>query len=428
MAKSDLASQLKALETFIRDRRLDTERIPKTGPRRRSINVIDLLQKPDVEVQVKLAAALWTSVHTSRTVSRKYVSEAVQHAVRTSLQGGDDTKFEVRLADAIRELRSKLTKSAAPWRVFVPILGADSLSMPATVGRVRFNTVQGQFLKTLQRRVRAIIDSTANTASQKRSHKRTLTNDIKIDFEGKQLASVSIRAVDRDAAVDVARDEIRATLDTINFFADLALSPGLRSAVFLTGERANGVERSLVFQERESFVYPHHVVGPMALLQLSEVFSGRTGRHDAQRVSRWLKLKDPNTFQLRVLSAIKWAGRATTEHRADEALLFYVVALETLMLDPKQTADIGYRLRIRCAHLLARNVADRAEIFDQVGKLYSKRSKLVHRGTSAVTPDDVATARALAKESILSILSGRVRPMPPTAEQFDKWLDRRVLQ
>jgi len=48
--------------------------------------------------------------------------------------------------------------------------------------------------------------------------------------------------------------------------------------------------------------------------------------------TRLLDSRECNTFEQRVLTAFQWAGRATADDRREEAILLYLIALESLLL------------------------------------------------------------------------------------------------
>lgn len=139
------------------------------------------------------------------------------------------------------------------------------------------------------------------------------------------------------------------------------------------------------------------------------------------------ELSRRNAFEQRVLTALQWAGRATADERREEAFLLYLISLESLILGEKADRELGYRLKLRCAHLLGRTRAHRAAIADRISELYGIRSKIVHAGRMEVNDEDLSAARSLAKNALVAILRSRVRPTPKTSKSFEEWFEERML-
>jgi hypothetical protein len=141
-------------------------------------------------------------------------------------------------------------------------------------------------------------------------------------------------------------------------------------------------------------------------------------------VSRLLGASALTDDETRIREAVCWAGRAGGCVRPAEAFLFYLIALETLMLGANEGA-LTYRLRVRCAHLLAKpEIASRHYISERVAGLYGIRSAIVHKGVQEVAADDLSSARLFAYRAILAaIFRRRDRSL-----SLDEWLEEKVLR
>lgn len=97
-------------------------------------------------------------------------------------------------------------------------------------------------------------------------------------------------------------------------------------------------------------------------------------------------------------------NRAHESHDAFEAVVDLATALEAVLTgDGKETDAISLRLRSRASALLATETDSGRSIFDDIGRLYSLRSKLVHGGS-------ISEAEL---EKIISRLSTAPSGMPP---------------
>jgi hypothetical protein len=55
------------------------------------------------------------------------------------------------------------------------------------------------------------------------------------------------------------------------------------------------------------------------------------------------------------------------------------------------------------------------------------RSKIVHSGSFQVTDSEVREARQYAKQALLTVLNGKLFKDMRTEEEFDGWLEERLL-
>ena len=104
-----------------------------------------------------------------------------------------------------------------------------------------------------------------------------------------------------------------------------------------------------------------------------------------------------------VLTAVRWAGRATIEATREESLLLFAIALECLVL-PTRGAELTHRLSQRVAWILSGDPDQRRGLTKRVRELYEVRSRVVHDGHYEVTEFERNGIRAVAKEVIDRLL------------------------
>ncbi len=145
------------------------------------------------------------------------------------------------------------------------------------------------------------------------------------------------------------------------------------------------------------------------------------------RLSKLARTSETSTCGSLLLSAAQWVGRATIDRRREEAFLLYAIALETLMLPGEKSGELGFRLKLRVAHLLGRTGAARALIAKEISRLYGIRSAIVHAGSYEVTDEDLGLLRSIVKRALLRLL--RLTSLHRvTHEQLSDWFDRRILR
>jgi hypothetical protein len=376
------------------------------------------------------ADALWKAVREKEILSKGSVDAAFQIAILQACDAAGQnpaTPFNRRLDDAIKALKDRLTAPALKWDVHIPVRGLDPAGLPVRLAGVAFRTASAAVVRNWKRRSFSIIDDMAEPPDRKAAIKKRTAEHFDKEVRGRIFASVSVEAIDETAAVTRARRALRAVLDVINFYADLLYPLSLRAFVYALGERDSARATTLIFQEDQRFGMPGSREGPWKPFVLRDLRSKRARALGGPKIFRWLGSRHRNSFEQRVLTALQWAGRATADDRREEAFLLYLIALESLILGEKVDRELGYRLRIRCAHLLGRTAAHRAAIAQRLGNLYGIRSKIVHAGQTEVTDEDLSAARSLAKSALIVVLRSHVRPAPKDSKSFEDWFEARML-
>ena len=105
-----------------------------------------------------------------------------------------------------------------------------------------------------------------------------------------------------------------------------------------------------------------------------------------------------------------------------------MISLENLLLGSKKDSEIGYRFRVRGAHLLGSNLEQRKQIQNQLKSLYGLRSKIVHSGTGQVTDGDLSQVQYFSKHASWRVLTGAEFTSMTTDEGLEAWFDEKVLQ
>jgi hypothetical protein len=183
----------------------------------------------------------------------------------------------------------------------------------------------------------------------------------------------------------------------------------------------------LAFEENVHVSVLAPVRGQRLPFDLSILRSQRGTVLHLHRVSRLLRDQAPRAASRRIVSALRWAGRATASRRRDEAFLHFVIALESLMLPPQREGEIGYRLRVRVAHWLGGNLDNRRKNAKHVTATYGTRSQIAHAGVSDVTDDEMRIVRQLVKATLIVALHSR-RLKLFTEDKVDEWLDAKVFR
>ena len=100
-------------------------------------------------------------------------------------------------------------------------------------------------------------------------------------------------------------------------------------------------------------------------------------------------------------NVVRLFNKSFIERHLEDKLNDLIFALEQLYLrDDSEKTSLSYKLAMRCAFLLSRDLASRKQIFKNVREGYKARSKIVHRG-ERLTDDEKTMNLIIALEEYL---------------------------
>ena len=164
--------------------------------------------------------ALVDAVRSSGQVSPRAVEKAFQQTILAALdlKNRQPETPDVRLKNAISELRSTLTALPQTFRVYRRVNGLAVDGLPSRVGNVEFLVFDDQELD----RLRATVGEHADS-EEERELRYQMVDELqqKKEIAGCTVGILEIAALDSGAAQALAAGELRRTLDVINFYSDL---------------------------------------------------------------------------------------------------------------------------------------------------------------------------------------------------------------
>lgn len=349
-------------------------------------------------------------------LSRRSVEKYLQDSLFQALDIGNKSikTFDTRLQDAVRHLLAVLLSPSLSYKCFVPVNGLSPMDLPFIFGDVRF-------VRFGQAHKRQILEPIQGDPKSKAF--RRLVSDLKdCDLWGSSCGVVKVGARDFDSAAIRARVAIRAAIDSINFFDELV--PYNHGWLYLPSEGASALEIAPIVSSDGQVLLPHKVVGPLAHFSLENLRKNREVLRQVQSLSLLSRTVAPKTAGEVLLTAVRWAGRASVEPRREQSFLLFAIALETVAL-PQHSQELTYRLSLRVSTLLGRTYAQRADIRKAVSDFYAVRSKIAHSGSYEVTDEDLGRLRWITKAVLLELLRRRGL-WKRSVKSFDTWLEEQV--
>jgi hypothetical protein len=338
--------------------------------------------------------------HISVNAANQAISQVILLGLNESDTRSDDD-FYTKLPDALEVLVSVLTSPPQQWQFKFRVGGITASGETTKFGSIEFSETDPGYIVPLLK-----------------EDKYT---------RGQMVARVEVQAFDETAAYQLAMRQLRITADVLNFFTDLLYPPG-HTQVVLPGEYEGSVSDYSYASPPDApdGMVSSTYIGLHQPLSLLWVLRGRY-RMSATRLSTILLSPNRTPLEERFLAAIQWAGRATVEPRKEEAFLLYAIALESLVRGI-DNQDVTYKFKMRVAHLLGSTVEERLEIFRQVGKLYTIRSKIVHQGSFEVSDLHFNQMSGYTKRCLLRILDDDSLKAMVTDQHLEDWFDGQVLR
>ena len=361
-----------------------------------------------------------------------------------------------RLNDAVATLGQQLSKPLALWEVHQPVGGLHHRGLPVNFGKVCFYWGDEKVCRALKSATKRVLQSPLNTPETKKLYGNFWADEVDEDIKNKAFCRIVVAAQSEKSAFARALRELSLTIDVVNLFANVTIHTGNGGRLYLPGEahptsgasltlqlESGSIKRSQgISQNSPRFSTSSYLAGPFSDFSLDKLDKAalvELRKRGWTRASRILEREDRarTDMENRILAAMRWAGRATATELLDndkkqtylvteQAFLLYAIALESLLL--KKESELSYRLSLRGAHLLAATPIARHEVQKALAELYDLRSKIVHSGSSSVTPGQLGRLRSYAKQAIFMLLVHRPFCSMQTEKEFREWFDVRLLR
>jgi len=357
---------------------------------------------------------LYSAVRDQYPVSKQRVEHELQTAILVTLDLAKKSSetFDTRLRAALHQLVENLTRAPEKWKVHLEVGGIESpIKTEVSIGDVNFYSISEASAPTY----------IAELWKAEPGKPDLLLN--KSALIGRTYGCITVDAVDKDFAILAAREKLSIILGAVNFFVNILFHED--SGAYLIGEDVS--QRTATFyglagQEAEKGVQ-HSWKGRLVPLQLS-LFD--VSKPPVRLVSDLLNASHRNEIQARVLRAIQWCGHASVTRKPEEALLFSMIGLESL-LERKSRGLASRGLALKVAHLLGNTQREAERIYRDVIDLYALRSTVVHQGSRDIAGTDVDLARRYAKSCAMVFLSRPDLSQLRESHEFEAWFTKKIL-
>lgn len=357
-------------------------------------------------------------------ISGKEIEKLFQRAILKSIDLENrhpDLDFDSCIKNSIDELENLLKATPKIFILYYPIEGLEKSGLPYTFGKIEFKVFDESDFSLFKN---AILDFEGNEKEKK------IRKDALKDFEEKGLinkivAKIRVNVVDYEAGINQAKKELALTIDVLNFFSDLI--PYHEGFIYLPGKAHSQVILVPLIEDskKPSFHFNYRSVGPLMPVNINKLIETYAKNNNGLAIASKLLSANRNEFQDRLLSALRWAGSATSEIDNEKSFLGYAISLETLILQEGNDENISYKIRTRIAQLLSENYIYCCKIERHIKDLYKIRSSIVHNGEYQVADGDLSLIRYYSKNCIVKLLVNE-EFKDISQEEFLRWFLKRT--
>jgi hypothetical protein len=421
----DLNEELRSLAEFVKNLNVTDE--VAGGAFQNSTVLISrgdntiILVGDDADKYTETVSSIYKAISERRIVSKKSVSDLIGDFFLRVLRGGDHKKnpnLAKQTDTGMQELKSALFEKPKNWDVQLIVEGLAPSGLPITIGQVHFLYLDEAPLSKLKDRIGDVVKRLGMKDAD--AIMVQLSNNLDV-LRGKSVGLLSVNAVDDEAAIQLAKRKLQATVDAINFFASREPMGGW---VFLPGDTMPQTELVLAICEDDRVTPSSRRAGPIRQIPLNQLAS----RKGFARVSGLLAKEAPTDLEEKILASLQWAGRAQVEARREEAFLLYAIALESLLLGRNTKTEISHRLAVRCAHLGGGPaLADKKRVVKEILSLYETRSNIVHSGNFVVREEQLALMREYAVLTLFVIIDAPPFRSMTEDRELEEWFDTQLL-
>lgn len=385
----------------------------------------------ELDVLVQKIAVLLGDNWDSKSV-REHTEVAALQALNANKKSSV-RDFRKRKAAALKHWQETLLSPPQNWDVYYGVHNVSSQGLPFTIGRVTFLELQigNEAILLHQRDLLRRTQETSQVQNQLiEFHTEDLTRDPNI-----KRAKITVQANTAVVAVEKALHKLRRTLATMNFFAELVHGPP--TLVYLPGEATRDKQSISAFRcesdgTTRSGSFTARIEGSWNELGFFGFYLSRAKKYGFDTVCKLLSEPVLSDLQRRVLTALRWAGRASAlnaikanyyKHNTEreQSFLFCAICLESLFCKRHETGDVTERLASRCAQFLAVDKEQHRAIYKDVKALYNRRSDVVHEGSLDISQDDLDQISVYVRESLIKMLTDPVLVSLPDEAAFEAW-------
>jgi Apea-like HEPN len=238
------------------------------------------------------------------------------------------------------------------------------------------------------------------------------------------MARAEVVAIDRESAVERARDSLEEHLGALNFLCSDQVPSVIRLSHSSHVAQTYSIHRAGIPGEEPGEMRFQPVQNRFPLMR--QAFLEAMEKRGGKRVSRMLS-DPPSEFSDRILSGYVLAGGGCVDPWPERRFLLLTIALESVALGKGSKSGITHQLGARIAHLIGANFEGRRDVAEQMNRLYDRRSHIVHEGQTGVPSDEMYLLYLYCQVALYMLVLSPTFSQMKTHADLDRWFGDRVL-
>jgi hypothetical protein len=281
------------------------------------------------------------------------------------------------IKEKINEWNDELERENELDFKFYFILQNINISRILKFGKIQLELNNEKNIKILQKE---LISRTENNSALSDENKIFYKNKVILPFieqlgpfNSSVIVTVSLRLKDEKLGYQIAVELIQEMVNIFHYFKSFIR--GDMGHVGLNNEVGTGMRHYLALSKKNSIMSSSRVTFPFQLTTNNLNSIRKVGFN----YFGTLFGKDRCEIENKLINAITWAGKANVEVNENTKFLYYVISLESLLLN-SGTHSISSTFAERLAFLLGQNPTRRKNINSLAKRIYQIRNKIVHEG------------------------------------------------
>jgi len=339
--------------------------------------------------------------------SRAYVTTKINDLVQTLIEVTDQD-LQAQTIEQVKKLLEDMEKAPVlQWKITTPITNLVIKSVPFQVGRATFALMDNKMADAILSSINAISKTSTSPEEVKEETMKQITEQIQKRYTTRSVATLTVEASDMTNAIEHAEVEIEHSLNALRFYSRVVTKNDARSYRMFIGAEGTvfaGQRSTICLRPEQEFSFPYRNVGYFFPYEIDAQTIGLMQKISLDKLSNMLQkhVNKRSEFEKLLVTAVDFFGTAMNHPSPREAYLSFVISLEALLLKEGEPRGL---LAERVALVVGESYDERNTLFEQMEKIYTLRSRIVHNGFSDVTEEDVRIVSIIAFQVIARLLS-----------------------
>ena len=206
---------------------------------------------------------------------------------------------------------------------------------------------------------------------------------IRKDYQGKVFIQLTLSG-EKELCIQKTKNKIKSLVSILQFYSAVAFAPLIRCNIGAMGQIF--VPEDHLFVESAEDMHEMHksIPGQSGRMEYLDAEALRMHKKAGFFVVLGILNKKRKTrMEELILKCISIFSKGIIAPGMQEKLIFYLVALETLLLKD-HNESIGRNVGLRLAHMIESDHKKKKKIVDLIPKAYEYRGKFIHHGIDEI--------------------------------------------